>query len=77
MTPHELADRIDLVAAELRKPGITRIRLSDAKHVAIALLNDIDRALSFGKPGDGLEELLGKKDGPFRLPRGYSNLEET
>ncbi len=58
-----LATKLRRAAAELEREGINTIRLWDARGICLAALNDIDRELEYGRPGAGIDELLGEAHG--------------
>lgn len=70
-----IAHQLRRAAAHVEAKGLDPIRLDDAKAILLAALNEIDTARDYGRPGAAIDDLLGKLDGPFRLPEGYSDLE--
>ena len=63
-----LASTFRQAARHLEKA--TPLSLLDVKFYLLSALNDIDRALDYGKPGDGLNEMLGK-DRPINAEDVY------
>lgn len=61
MTRHQLAISLRVAADQLDARGIDLIRLDDAKAYLLAALNDIDRMRDYGRPGAGIDALLGKE----------------
>lgn len=63
-----LAEKLQLLSTwRGAQPDATTIGLWDLKSGVLSLLNDIDLALDYGKPGSGLDALLATKDRPINL----------
>jgi hypothetical protein len=62
-----LAGKLRRAADELEKDGLHAIRLLDAHAIALAALNDINRERDYGRPGTGIDQLLGTLDRPINL----------
>jgi hypothetical protein len=58
-----LATKLRRAVAELEREGVNEVRLWSARGIALAALNDIDRELDYGRPGAGIDELLGEAHG--------------
>lgn len=61
MTTDERLDLIDKfreVANALAQDRDERFALLDVKFFLLAALNDVDRALAYGNPGAGIDDLL-------------------
>jgi hypothetical protein len=59
----DLARTFEEAAASLRADRLERFALLDVKFFLLAALNDTDRALNFGRPGAGIDQLLGENHG--------------
>jgi hypothetical protein len=60
MTKRELAKQFRLAADSIERRN-SEIAVQDAKDWLLAALNDCDRTLDYGRPGAGLDRLLGKE----------------
>lgn len=58
-----LATKLRFAAACLEREGVNSVRHWTARDVCVAALNDIDRAFDYGRPGAGIDELLGEAHG--------------
>lgn len=54
-----LAAKLRRAADELERQGVNFVRHWDARGICVAALNDIDRAIDYGRPGLGIDDLLG------------------
>lgn len=59
----KLATSLRFAAECLEREGVNAVRHWTARDVCIAALNDIDRAFDYGRPGAGIDELLGGNHG--------------
>ena len=62
MTNIELAGLFRKAAVHLERMTLEELALDNVKFFLLAALNDLDRVRDYGKPGAGLDELLGKGD---------------
>lgn len=63
-----LKEKLEILATwRGAQPGASTLGLLDLKGGVLALLNDIDRELDYGKPGAGLDALLGVTTTPTNL----------
>ncbi len=62
MTNLELAGLFRKAAVHLERLPLRELALDNVKFFLLAALNDVDRARDYGRPGAGIDELLGKKD---------------
>jgi len=58
-----LASKLRFAADCLEREGVNDVRLWTSREVCLAALNDIDRALDYGRPGKGIDDLLGGSNG--------------
>jgi hypothetical protein len=56
----DLALKFEQAAKSLRADRQERFGLLDVKFFLLAALNDVDRSLDYGRPGLGLDQLLGE-----------------
>jgi hypothetical protein len=59
----DLALKFEQAAKSLRADRQERFGLLDVKFFLLAALNDTDRALDYGHPGAGIDQLLGEHYG--------------
>jgi hypothetical protein len=57
----DLALKFEQAAKSLRADRQERFGLLDVKFFLLAALNDTDRALDYGHPGAGIDQLLGER----------------
>ena len=57
-----LATKLRFAADCLEREGVNSVRMWTARDVCIAALNDIDRAFDYGRPGKGIDDLLGGRN---------------
>ena len=62
MSNHDLAKKFREAADYLERRDRV-LQVQDVKFFLLAMLNDIDRAQSYGNPGKGIDDLLGKETG--------------
>lgn len=59
----EIVRKFRECADALEKDRIERFALADVKFFLLAALNDVDRALDYGRTGKGIDDLLEERNG--------------